>query len=77
MQHLQGASPAWASVARGNAGCRVAAVALRLERATRTRQYSLKSRATDASGAKQPAEHDENFGSYVVNHTVAIEVSVR
>ncbi len=40
-------------------------------------EYRLKSRATDASGAKQPAEHDKNFGSYVINHTIAIEVTAR
>jgi DMSO/TMAO reductase YedYZ molybdopterin-dependent catalytic subunit len=39
--------------------------------------YILKSRATDASGTTQREEHDKRFGSYVINHTVPIEVTVR
>ena len=39
--------------------------------------YQLKSRATDAEGNTQPAEHDEHFGSYVIHHTFSIEVTVR
>jgi DMSO/TMAO reductase YedYZ molybdopterin-dependent catalytic subunit len=37
----------------------------------------LKSRAIDAAGNVQPEEHDERFGSYVVHHTVGVEVEVR
>ena len=36
----------------------------------------LKSRARDASGAVQPAEHDKRYGSYNVDHTIGIEVVV-
>jgi DMSO/TMAO reductase YedYZ molybdopterin-dependent catalytic subunit len=37
----------------------------------------LKSRAIDARGNMQPEEHDERFGSYVVDHVVGVEVEVR
>ena len=36
----------------------------------------LKSRAWDAGGNVQPEEHDRRFGSYVIHHTVGIEVIV-
>lgn len=38
--------------------------------------YILKSRATDAGGNVQPEEHDRRFGTYVIRHTVGIEVVV-
>jgi hypothetical protein len=39
--------------------------------------YTLKSRATDAEGNAQPEHHDKRFGSYVIHHTLGIEVVVR
>ncbi len=39
--------------------------------------YILKSRATDAEGNAQPEEHDKRFGTYVIHHTLPIEVFVR
>jgi hypothetical protein len=30
----------------------------------------------DASGNVQPVHHDENYGSYVINHLLPIEVFV-
>jgi DMSO/TMAO reductase YedYZ molybdopterin-dependent catalytic subunit len=38
--------------------------------------YVLKSRAKDCDGRMQPAEHDKRFGSYVIDHTIGIEVVV-
>ncbi len=38
--------------------------------------YILKSRAMDAGGNMQPEEHDRRFGTYVIRHTVGIEVVV-
>jgi DMSO/TMAO reductase YedYZ molybdopterin-dependent catalytic subunit len=38
--------------------------------------YALLSRAKDASGSIQPEQHDPNFGSYVINHPLPIEVFV-
>jgi DMSO/TMAO reductase YedYZ molybdopterin-dependent catalytic subunit len=38
---------------------------------------TLMSRATDASGASQPGSFDERYFSYVVHHTLPIEVVVR
>ena len=40
-------------------------------------QYTLLSRAKDASGDVQPDKHDENYASYVINHLLPIEVIVR
>jgi DMSO/TMAO reductase YedYZ molybdopterin-dependent catalytic subunit len=37
----------------------------------------LKSRATDAEGNTQPEEHDKRFGTYVIRHTLEIEVMIR
>ena len=37
----------------------------------------LMSRATDAEGNRQPQEHDKRFGTYVIHHTLPIEVEVR
>jgi DMSO/TMAO reductase YedYZ molybdopterin-dependent catalytic subunit len=39
-------------------------------------QYTLLSRAKDASGLVQPDKHDRNYGSYVINHSLPIEVFV-
>jgi DMSO/TMAO reductase YedYZ molybdopterin-dependent catalytic subunit len=39
-------------------------------------QYTLLSRANDSNGNIQPDKHDENHGSYVINHTLPIEVFV-
>jgi hypothetical protein len=39
-------------------------------------RYTLMARATSADGSVQPATHDRNYGSYVVNHPLPIEVSV-
>jgi DMSO/TMAO reductase YedYZ molybdopterin-dependent catalytic subunit len=36
--------------------------------------HILKSRATDSAGSVQPVEHDKNYGSYVIHHSVGIEV---
>jgi len=38
--------------------------------------YTLMARAKDANGQLQPDEHDPNYGSYVVNHSLPIEVFV-
>jgi len=39
-------------------------------------QYTLLARAKDAEGGIQPDQHDENYGSYVINHPLPIEVFV-
>src|SRR5882672_9632195 len=39
-------------------------------------QYTLLARARDASGVFQPNEHDQNYGVYVINHSLPIEVFV-
>jgi DMSO/TMAO reductase YedYZ molybdopterin-dependent catalytic subunit len=39
-------------------------------------QYTLLARATDAGGVLQPDRHDENYGSYVINHSLPIDVFV-
>jgi DMSO/TMAO reductase YedYZ molybdopterin-dependent catalytic subunit len=39
-------------------------------------QYTLRSRAKDAYGKVQPDKHDENYGTYVIDHVIPIEVSV-
>jgi DMSO/TMAO reductase YedYZ molybdopterin-dependent catalytic subunit len=39
-------------------------------------QFTLLSRAKDASGLAQPDKHDRNYGSYVINHPLPIEVFV-
>jgi hypothetical protein len=33
-------------------------------------------RAKDSSGALQPEEHDQNYGVYVINHSLPIEVFI-
>jgi hypothetical protein len=37
----------------------------------------LKSRATDSGGNTQPSEHDKSYGSYVIHHTIGIEVTTK
>jgi DMSO/TMAO reductase YedYZ molybdopterin-dependent catalytic subunit len=39
-------------------------------------QYTLLARAKDASGLLQPDKHDRNYGTYVINHCLPIEVFV-
>lgn len=39
-------------------------------------RYMLRSRATDSRGHTQPAEHDWNYGNYIVDHTFSIPVEV-
>jgi DMSO/TMAO reductase YedYZ molybdopterin-dependent catalytic subunit len=39
-------------------------------------RYTLLSRARDAKGNLQPAEHDPKHGTYVINHPLPIEVFV-
>jgi len=39
-------------------------------------QYTLLARANDAGGAIQPDKHDQNYGVYVINHSLPIEVFV-
>jgi len=39
-------------------------------------QYTLLARARDAAGVIQPDKHDRNYGTYVINHPLPIEVFV-
>jgi hypothetical protein len=39
-------------------------------------QYTLLARGTDAKGDTQPDKHDRNYGTYVINHPLPIEVFV-
>jgi len=39
-------------------------------------KYTLLARAKDANGGVQPDKHDQNYGSYVINHPLPIEVFV-
>jgi DMSO/TMAO reductase YedYZ molybdopterin-dependent catalytic subunit len=39
-------------------------------------QYTLLARAKGADGSVQPDNHDQNYGSYVINHPLPIEVFV-
>jgi DMSO/TMAO reductase YedYZ molybdopterin-dependent catalytic subunit len=39
-------------------------------------RYTLLARAKDANGDVQPNEHDPNYGTYVINHPLPIEVIV-
>src|SRR6266850_1912136 len=39
-------------------------------------QYTLLARAKDASGVVQPDKHDRNYGTYVINHPLPIEVFI-
>ena len=38
---------------------------------------TLAARAKDANGAMQPESHDPNHGSYIINHPLPIEVTIR
>jgi DMSO/TMAO reductase YedYZ molybdopterin-dependent catalytic subunit len=38
--------------------------------------YALLARAKDAGGLLQPDKHDQNYGTYVINHSLPIEVFV-
>jgi DMSO/TMAO reductase YedYZ molybdopterin-dependent catalytic subunit len=39
-------------------------------------RYTLLARAKDARGRRQPDQHDPNYGTYVINHPLPIEVFV-
>jgi DMSO/TMAO reductase YedYZ molybdopterin-dependent catalytic subunit len=39
-------------------------------------RYTLRARARDANGSVQPDEHDPNYGTYVINQSLSIEVFV-
>jgi hypothetical protein len=39
-------------------------------------RHTLLARAKDANGQQQPAVHDPCYGSYVINHSLPIEVFV-
>src|SRR6266852_4050144 len=39
-------------------------------------QFTLLARAKDAAGVIQPDKHDRNYGTYVINHPLPIEVFV-
>jgi DMSO/TMAO reductase YedYZ molybdopterin-dependent catalytic subunit len=39
-------------------------------------QYTLLARAKDTGGLIQPDSHDQNYGTYVINHSLPIEVFV-
>jgi len=39
-------------------------------------QYTLLARTKDAGGLIQPDKHDQNYGTYVINHVLPIEVFV-
>jgi DMSO/TMAO reductase YedYZ molybdopterin-dependent catalytic subunit len=39
-------------------------------------RYTLLARARDANGSTQPDKHDPNYGTYVINHPLPIEVFV-
>lgn len=39
-------------------------------------RYTLRSRATDAAGNTQPAEHNKDHGGYIVHHTLPVVVEV-
>jgi hypothetical protein len=39
-------------------------------------RYTLLARAKAANGSVQPDTHDQNYGSYVINHPLPIEVFV-
>ena len=39
-------------------------------------RYTLLSRARGADGSAQPDQHDPNYGTYVINHPLPIEVFV-
>jgi hypothetical protein len=39
-------------------------------------QYTLLARAKDVDGLIQPDKHDQNYGTYVINHPLPIDVFV-
>jgi hypothetical protein len=39
-------------------------------------RYILIARAKSAHGSVQPANHDQNYGGYVINHPLSIKVVV-
>jgi len=39
-------------------------------------RYTLLARAKDANGNVQPDKHDQHYASYVIDHTLPIEVFV-
>jgi hypothetical protein len=39
-------------------------------------RYTLLARAKDAGGMFQPDEHDKNYGSYVINRSLPIEIFI-
>lgn len=39
-------------------------------------QYTLLARAMDANGVAQPDQHEERYGTYVINHPLPIQVFV-
>jgi DMSO/TMAO reductase YedYZ molybdopterin-dependent catalytic subunit len=43
---------------------------------TKPGRYTLLARAKDANGQQQPAAHDACYGTYVINHSLPIEVFV-
>jgi DMSO/TMAO reductase YedYZ molybdopterin-dependent catalytic subunit len=40
-------------------------------------QLTLLARARDAGGLVQPDKHDQNYGSYVINHSLPIDVFIK
>jgi DMSO/TMAO reductase YedYZ molybdopterin-dependent catalytic subunit len=44
---------------------------------TQAGSYRLMSRARDSAGNVQPSEHDKSFGTYVIHHTIPVEVFVK
>ena len=39
-------------------------------------RYTLMARAKDATGRVQPEKHSQNYGSYVIDHPLPIEVFI-
>jgi len=44
--------------------------------APRPGRYTLMSRATDSKGSTQAAQHNLDYGSYAINHTLPIDIEV-
>ena len=44
---------------------------------SRKGRYILMSRATDKDGNVQPDQHDRSFGTYVIHHTLPVEIEVQ
>jgi hypothetical protein len=76
-QTLAGCTPVTRKRARPGVGSQVASFAgaawLTPKKAG---QYTLLARAKDANGGVQPDKHDRNYGTYVINHPLPIEVFV-